>query len=56
MFFNRYRDALEYSVGQSQDTRRAHKAVKATAWQFCRKSGEYFLAQGYTVILVTNGF
>lgn len=52
MFFENYRQALEYSVGQFQDTKRKHKAIKTKAWQFCRITGDYFLKDGYTVVLV----
>lgn len=52
MIFERYIDALEYSVSQFRDTGRKHKAVKAKAWVFDRQSGEYTLLDRFTVILV----
>lgn len=51
MIFEKYKDALEYSVSQTLDTRRLHKAVKCMAWRYCRSSGEYSLSQAYTVFL-----
>lgn len=52
MIFERYKDALEYSVGLIRDTGRLHKAVKAKAWVYDRKTGEYDLVDRYTIILV----
>ncbi len=52
MKFDNFKDAHDYAKNQSSITRRTHKAVKDNAWYFDRLTGEYYLKECFTVVLL----
>lgn len=53
MQFDTHSAAANYARSLTADMRgvHKHKAVKAQAWSYCRATGEYSLADCWTVVL-----
>ena len=52
MKFENLKDANDYAKNQTLITKRSHKAVKDNGWYFDRLTGEYYLKECFTVVLL----